>query len=604
MPGQDGEPKAFYSLPPEKVGEKGTKREGETVSDPIERLIQLIETFKAENSEYFGPQYERKRSLWVNQNDKMRDENVRRLDSVSIRKWREEIKGKLIFRLRETDEGTSGAVFENFFPTEDTEMCFPLFQWYDMSFAPTLGSTLMQEIGVIEPGGSSWDCKYRKTRSDPTGEITLPLPTSIQGLEVVCRRTFNLDKKEIVYPDFEHPRKWKEVVVPEYDYTEIFLRLTPQALKDLVLEKKEDSPQPRSHNEKPKAKETLLLDQEVCWSEKRGRKGNLTNVIEAHRKSHPELWESLKGKRVLLKLNLVDPDHPDSCTHPDSLRIILENLAKQGVGEVLIGDETSGVYQRAHPGESLEEVFQKLGYAKRIPAGIKYSLVDFSKLPAVSLGPSAPKIREIPEVAAVINLVKPKEHGQYYFSCGCKNLVGLVPTNERSGFFHDKNHLSQAAEVLAEYIREGKYTDERDMVKIWIEAAKRDDPKNMEKMAGFVKAMREYFQQKKVPLLTIMDGTTVQRHHEHTGPEEKLDVAGIGLDPVAVDLLAMQKLGIAAEGVDYLNLMAGGHEPSRLGDEVAGLPKKRLSRIVDPDSVNVFTDEGGQRMATFYFAIH
>ena len=567
MSGQDSQAKELYP----------TEKKVESTGDPVEPLINLVADFKQEHRELFE-------TPPLSEMDKAaREENARQLEPESLRNWRQLLTDKLRFRLKNKvgselspDSGEAEKVFADFFPKNPidewgkTQKVFYLLSRYNI-FNHAFGVSLLQKLGVYEPGEEHLPDNVQLIEDPRRKHInfTRPLDTGIEGLKAI----FCLN------PETDREGRY---VASAGTYGQILLLLTPKALKELVSEKAERLPGRQNDNQRPEAQEAILSDQEVVWSEGKGREGNLTEVLEAHQISHPEFWQNLKGKQVLIKLNLVDPDYSHCCTHPASLKIVMDNLAKHDVGEVLIGDESSADYLDKHPGETPEAIFRKLGYS--MPPGMNYRLIDFSKLDQVALSPSGPNIRKLPEVAAIFNLVTPKEHGQYYFSCGCKNLIGLVPAGERRAFFHD--HLSQVNKVREELSAKGLYKGPEDEVKIWIEAAKRNDPKNMEKMAGFVKAFVAHLKERNISLLTIVDGKTIQRSHEHNGSHENLDIAGIGLDPVAVDRAAVEKLGVSDNDVGYLEMMAAGHQPTVSG-EMRKLPPRSLIRIVDPNSVTV-----------------
>lgn len=370
---------------------------------------------------------------------------------------------------------------------------------------------------------------------------------------------------------------------------ELYLEFTPEGMARLI--------RPDLFRDREEIKEPLSQNIEVAWSEERGRVGNLAAALETHARLNGEFWEKLRGEKVLVRPGMVDPGHPDACTHPAALYTLLARLKWAGVSEILIGDEPAvGPYRDLkETGGRIEDCYHRLKY-EEVVAEIrklggempKITFVDFSKEQVDQLEVGLP-IRRFEGVAAVINLVIPKDHGQYYVSCGLKSAMGLVPVDRREAYFHRDGHTPVAVvtRVMKEWADAGKLAEMTEdnaadvNAAMYVEAAARTDPQHMLAMAEFNLAVARYYADRGIPVLTVVDGADRLRGNEHVGHLEKLDIAAVGLNPLAIDLAVVQKLGLVLDTSHYLTLLARelGVRSDVHGDElVASRTSRRLKR--------------------------
>jgi uncharacterized protein (DUF362 family)/Pyruvate/2-oxoacid:ferredoxin oxidoreductase delta subunit len=160
------------------------------------------------------------------------------------------------------------------------------------------------------------------------------------------------------------------------------------------------------------------------------RPGLLDEVIgEAARISG---FPDIQGKRILVKPNVLNSSPPEKAvtTHPEFLRAVLRFLRRKGAARIQVGDspalhnpiaaaKAAGLYPVA-----LEEGAQWVEFIPGQPR------------PA----PNAAKVRSfvlasaLEECDLVVNLPKLKTHRLTQYTGALKNLFGLVPGLNKSGF--------------------------------------------------------------------------------------------------------------------------------------------------------------------------
>ncbi len=208
------------------------------------------------------------------------------------------------------------------------------------------------------------------------------------------------------------------------------------------------------------------------------------------------------GERVLLKPNLLSAKSPDQAvtTHPALVRAVAE-LVKEAGGIVLIGDSPGiGGFQR---------VAEKSGIAAAArDSGA--TLVEFSESLELSGSGTFRRIhlaRTYLEADKVINLPKLKTHEMMTMTCAVKNLFGAVVGTEKAGW-----HLKAGAS------RE-----------------------------QFARLLLEIYLLKK-PALNIVDGiVAMEGNGPGSGDPLRLGALIVGVNPVAVDLIAGRLAGIPAD---------------------------------------------------------
>lgn len=355
--------------------------------------------------------------------------------------------------------------------------------------------------------------------------------------------------------------------------------------------------------------EVLSLHPEVYASQSRGRRGNLASSLDAHRAGNPEFWNRLKGQSVLVRPNIVDPDHPQGCSNTEALECTLEQLILAGISKITIGDLPSADYSESHPQSSpqliYKDVIEKL--AKQFPQ-VTISLSDLQDLKRVQLTETGLPIIDTSEFAALINLALPKEHGQYFFSCATKHLMGLVETSARRDYFHHDYSKEARDRVLS---RDGQQI-QQEVDALWspgslnsqvefaarlnVRVASEFNPANMKKMATFIKDVTNSLDRSGTQILTIVDGYETLTGQEHTGDLTKTDLAVVGSNPLAVDLTVANTIGLL-EQVGYLTELSPLVKPKIKGDQLSPAPPYTLKQIprdiTSPDQRGRFTYKVG-----------
>ncbi len=334
--------------------------------------------------------------------------------------------------------------------------------------------------------------------------------------------------------------------------------------------------------------EILKSNPEVVWSENRdGRKENIKYALEAHKISNPEFWREMSGRRVMIKPNIANQEKPESCTHPDALAVTISQLADSGVSQILIGDipMIAEVDRMSKENLTIQDSFKKLGYDNVIEKArgdhpdLIIEVVDPRQFDKTELAES--KVHaHIPPVDVIVNLASPKEHGQYHFSCGVKNLMGLSAPQDRNEYFHNHGSSKDFERITVNMRNNHEVPDPRtieDLINLNIMAiaksADETDGINADKMTDYVEDVIKTLDARGIKILTVIDGTKFMMGHEHEGKNHELNIAAVGLNPLAVDRLVQKRLGAYAP---YLDRLMGENpiEPSIKGDN----PKNILSR--------------------------
>ena len=351
--------------------------------------------------------------------------------------------------------------------------------------------------------------------------------------------------------------------------------------------------------EQPKGVDALTLHPDVYASRSLGRAGNLTAVLDAHQKSNSEFWLGLKDRSVLVRPNIVDPEFPQGCSHPDALKSLLEKLVSSGVSKIDIGDLSAADYYDTHRQTRPQNIYKELvdGLSQRYPQ-VEIALKDLRELNQVPLTGELSVI-DTSSYAALVNLALPKEHGQYYFSGGAKHLMGLVDPSKRREYFHPD--LPEGAQlrvhndpVKSQQIR--STITETDPARANVEynaklsaAAESDvDPLIMRSMATFIQATVNHFARKGQPVLTVVDGHETLTGHEHHGVLKKTDFAAVGLNPVAVDISVARHLGLLNQ-TGYLTNLAHLVRPVIRAGDLPEAPSRRLRRVAT--NIQMFDDQ-------------
>jgi len=150
----------------------------------------------------------------------------------------------------------------------------------------------------------------------------------------------------------------------------------------------------------------------------------------------------VKGKKVLLKPNILSDDDPGKCitTNPVFVEAMIRYLQDRG-STVFVGDSPAVHKQKFQPEKSgIYKVCENTGAI----------WVDFMKKPVdINLNKGRIKLAAIfNEVDLIISLPKFKNHELVYFTGAIKNTLGLVP-----GFNKGKQHaIHQDRNRFAEFL--------------------------------------------------------------------------------------------------------------------------------------------------------
>jgi uncharacterized protein (DUF362 family)/Pyruvate/2-oxoacid:ferredoxin oxidoreductase delta subunit len=160
----------------------------------------------------------------------------------------------------------------------------------------------------------------------------------------------------------------------------------------------------------------------------------------------PELTDfpDVKGKKVLLKPNLLSGSAPDKAvtTHPEVLRGVIKLIQSRGASSVVVGDS---------PGVGSPLVAAKKAGLIPVCEETGAEWVVFSETEAISceealLHKQFLLTKEFSQADIIISLPKMKTHSLMYFTGAIKNLFGLIPGLNKSGFhmrYPDKKDFAQ-----------------------------------------------------------------------------------------------------------------------------------------------------------------
>lgn len=205
------------------------------------------------------------------------------------------------------------------------------------------------------------------------------------------------------------------------------------------------------------------------------------------------------GETVLLKPNLLAAKRPDEAvtTHPEVLRAVLELVLEAG-GIPLVGDSPGvGGLARVAEKSGLSAVVRETG-AKLV------EFVDPVEVPNAGLFKRIALAKPYLEADRVINLPKLKTHGMMTMTCAVKNLFGAVVGTEKAAW----------------HLRAG---EDREL---------------------FARILLEIYLLRK-PDLNIVDAiVAMEGDGPGSGDPRQVGLLLAGVNPVAVDVVAAELLGI------------------------------------------------------------
>jgi uncharacterized protein (DUF362 family) len=315
---------------------------------------------------------------------------------------------------------------------------------------------------------------------------------------------------------------------------------------------------------------------------------------------------NLNGYPVLIKANTVVPDIPEACSNPARIQMAAETFKRYGLSSIYVGDDPATDIFRVHEaGGRRYDSFT--GYRQ-----LQYTDIDgVSVLALDSLPPTSfdadvlnpltyrPERRTIPvrdtSALALVSFSMPKQHGQFNFSGASKNLMGLVPPENRLVNFHhgfinaatqmlerqgitepSANEIYQRARYIMfnfmdlHFINTGE--NRRDprsgnvsfLYNKWLTTSPANPEEHQKAQLslgcylemimneGALTGLVKHINRRNPPTIHVMDGTYLLRKSEHGGTPRRMDFALASLDPIALDMVAMYKTGVNLTEVPYL----------------------------------------------------
>lgn len=167
----------------------------------------------------------------------------------------------------------------------------------------------------------------------------------------------------------------------------------------------------------------------------------------------------MKGKKILIKANLLSANNPDKAvtTHPEVVSAIAREFIKAG-GEVTIADSPGGIYNQG----ILGHVYSSCGMnTVAEESGAKLNFDMSHRKVKFSQGKFAKEFNIISPVLDadfIISVAKLKTHGLAYYTGAVKNLFGAIPGLEKAGFhslYPNKYKFNGVLVDLCEYIKPG-----------------------------------------------------------------------------------------------------------------------------------------------------
>lgn len=156
-----------------------------------------------------------------------------------------------------------------------------------------------------------------------------------------------------------------------------------------------------------------------------------------------------KGKRVLLKVNLLMKKKPEEATttHPVFVKALADLLVEYGC-EVLIGDSPGGPFNKA----SLVPIYETCGYGALVTDKIKLNW-NFGEHEQHWDGKFLRRVIVVDmlrDVDYVISVSKFKTHGMMRFTGAVKNLFGVIPGLIKAEFHFKMPKTEDFADALVD----------------------------------------------------------------------------------------------------------------------------------------------------------
>ncbi|MFA5961858.1 MAG: DUF362 domain-containing protein [Parcubacteria group bacterium] len=260
----------------------------------------------------------------------------------------------------------------------------------------------------------------------------------------------------------------------------------------------------------------MIKEGKVYYAELLGREKNLETAFAEFEKNNQELLEGYKDKDVLLKVNFVDPDSPQACTAPETVKKIIEMIGKYRPKKIYVGDIPSTMGKKGRNWDDLQKIYRsKLGY----DFGSTAELINLEELEneTIEAGGKSFQTKKLDGFGGIINISRPKMHGEFGFTGCTKNLMGFMTQDSRDSSIH-------------------MYKD------------KYDAKESNARLSNFSEAMLK----NRPDMINITDGTDFVVGHEHLGIPKKTDFALVSRDPFNSDYEMLKLLGLNRARVSYL----------------------------------------------------
>ena len=155
----------------------------------------------------------------------------------------------------------------------------------------------------------------------------------------------------------------------------------------------------------------------------------------------------VKGKKILLKPNMLEAVDPEKqvTTHPTFVKAVASILKKHGA-QIFIGDS---------PGESfsmrIRETWEKTDMFSALESETEMAVLE-DKVEYFPLGhQGVPITQYYYDCDLIVNLPKVKSHNLTAFTCGVKNILGLIPGKYKKLQHKRYPYLSDFCEFIADF---------------------------------------------------------------------------------------------------------------------------------------------------------
>ncbi len=161
-----------------------------------------------------------------------------------------------------------------------------------------------------------------------------------------------------------------------------------------------------------------------------------------------------KGKRVLLKTNLLLARDPDSAatTHPEVVRAVASYLIAHGA-DVMIADSPGGPYTAA----SLKRVYEVCGMTRAAElsgASLNFDTSQHAKTVNTENGVKAFElIAPVVERDVIISCAKIKTHSLAYYTGAAKNMFGTIAGLNKAAYHANYPKIEDFSAMIVDLVR-------------------------------------------------------------------------------------------------------------------------------------------------------